>query len=207
MPTFVLPAVGTPEGHRWDEIVFGTTAIGTVTFPPKGAALGAGKVKGKVEVKCKKGRALESKRTGGKDGHRIIDNGLKPAEIRIVLTAWEQDGLNALAQLSEAFQPNKRITDRSPIEIHHPTTAFHKVDKIVVSTVSGPEPTGVAGMFAITIDAMEFTPPAKRKNGVTHTVVAAPLAPGLIDAYGGAAQPASVRQRADQFNHTPNLDP
>lgn len=204
-PGFVLPAIGTQTGFAWDEIVFSTTMYGTLVFPPGGAGTDIPAVPGvcgKVEVTCEGGREFGTHKTPGKDGHRIVDKGYVAAKGKITLTAWTQDGLDVIPFILDAFQAKLKPKDRTPIEVHHPTIAAHKVNKIVATLVSGPEPdSSLKGAFKTTISFMEWFPTPRKKN-VTHTVVAAQIAPGRLDpTLGGTNRP---NLPANAINFTPS---
>lgn len=205
MPDFVLPAIGTSTGFAWDEIVFSTTMYGTLEFPPGGAGTdlpAVPGVHGKVEVTCEGGREFGTHKAPGKDGHRIVDKGYVAAKGKITLTAWDQDGLDRLGFIIDAFQAKKRFKERTPIEVHHPTIAAHSVSKIVATLVSGPEPASdLKGAFKATISFMEWFPTPRKKN-VTHTVVAAGIAPGRFDpTLNGTNRP---NLPANAINYTPS---
>jgi hypothetical protein len=202
-PSTVLPAINARDGTglAWDQI-----SLDGEIFPPGGAKL-VPNAHGMVEVDPKIGRDLGSHRTKGKDGHRVVDKGMKPAEVKITLTAFDDEGFEALGKLCALFQPRKRLKDRKPITIDYPSTNALGISAVVVGELSGPKPTGVQGMAAMTLQCLEFTPPAKRRNNVTRTVTAPPQLPNaVLDAYGGGAS-NRINQPATAFNYAPNTEP
>lgn len=198
-----LPAINARDksGLAWDELT-----LDNEVFPEGGARL-IPHAHGKVEVDPKLGRDLGSKKTGGKDGHRIIDKGMKPATVKITLTVWDDIGYRQLGRLIGLFQPRKRIADRRPLTIDYPSTRAAGITSIVIGEMEGPKPvSGLQGAIAVTLNCMEYTPPAKRQNHRAQTVVAAPIAAGVFDPTGGGTRNAP-NQQASAFNFVPNVNP
>jgi hypothetical protein len=206
-PGFVLPAIGTQTGFAWDEIILNTTAYGELEFPPGGAGTDLPVVPGihgKVMVTCESGRDLGLHKAPGRDGHRIVDKGLQAAKGKIELTAWTQEGLDRLPFIIDAFDSNRRLKDRTPIEVAHPTLAAHGIHKIVATGLSGPEPASdLRGAFKVTISYTQWFPIPRKKN-TTHTVVAVAIAAGRFDpSAGGTNRPNTP---VAQFNRLPQGD-
>ena len=117
--TSVLPSLYNSAAPAWDEIVFaGTQLYGDLEFPPTPTPLPAAAsldargfigavpdfpgIHGFVKVKIKAGRDLESKKAPGKDKHKLIDRGMKRAEVTITLVSWTQTGLDRMQLIIDA---------------------------------------------------------------------------------------------------------
>lgn len=202
MSLIILPAIGTSLGFAWDEIQFATSALGRVKFPQGGANVGADDIHGKVEVTCKIGRDLGEHKTSGRNGHRIVDKGMKPAEIKIKLTVYDQTGMDQVASLMAAIEPRKRIRDRSPVGVFYPSIRQLGIEQILFSSVTGLVPTGTNGHFSMDLDCVEFTPPAKRQNQPSHTVTAIQTPPAVFEPNQGT----NSNPRANAFNRSPSTE-
>jgi hypothetical protein len=218
-PTAILPSAYHSGYAAWDEIVFETELFGILEFPvdsfadryktttENGVAVFGDH--GKVKVDVKLGRDLETKKAPGKNVHRVIDRGLKRAEITIELTTWTQAGLSQMTKLISSFELRARLKDRKAIKVTHPAINVYDLHEIVVRDAHGPHPGDMPGAFVLEITAIDWRPPAQARHHRSQTVRTVALPNAVVDTYGGGVTNSSTAAgRSDRnLNFTPNLNP
>ena len=219
MPTGTIPSGYGPNAAVIDEISFVTIEGDQFTFPPGGAGMPFASVRegsfdaatgtpimvtgahGKVTVEVKMGRDLEAKKSPGRHKERLIDRGLKKAEIRVVLTSWTQDAHDQIETIIKILELRQRRSKRTAIQVFHPYLQALGIDRVVEKEVSVKNGE-LHGSVEMHIDFFEWQP--ERPRQPSRTIVATSFPVGTFDPFGGSV----VNSRnASAFNFVPNLGP
>lgn len=214
MPIDVIPSLYNPNHLVLDSIRFTTSLYGVLDFPPPNTPgmqeeFGVELIAlqhGSVVVEPKLGRDLQTKKAPGKDKHKVIDRGLKRAEIKITMTAWTQLGLDRMQYILEAAELRHRLKERKAMVAYHPYMSVHGINEIVVNEAVGPHKSELHGGHVLEFSCIEWKPEAQRRNRA-QTVRTSAAPNGVQDSFGGGVVNRSVAPSANNINFTPNTDP
>ena len=141
------------EGQdQWDTLILaGNTWPGLATISGSG-------VKRRIDVK----------KTKGKDGAVIKDNGMDLASIRIALRIWTAEHWTKFNELLPTIHPKRKGGTRVPTEIVHPQANTLGIKAIYISQIEVPDLDRSSGIMTIDMTAIEWVPrppPVKKAAG------------------------------------------
>lgn len=141
------------EGQdQWDTLILaGNTWPGLATISGSG-------VKRRIDVK----------KTKGKDGAIIKDNGMDLASLSISLRIWTAEHWTKFNELLPTIHPKRKGGTRVPTEIVHPQANTLGVKTIYISQIEVPDLDRSSGIMTIGMTAIEWVPkppPVKRAAG------------------------------------------
>ena len=113
-------------------------------------------------------RRMDVKKTKGKDGGTLKDNGMDPAKINISLRLWTAEHWKKFNELLPLIHPKRKGGSRTPTEIVHPQCNALGISTIYISQISFPELDRSSGVMTVSMSAIEWMPapaPVKRAAG------------------------------------------
>lgn len=133
------------DGDAWDMLVLGNFAMP-----------GIWTVTGDVA------RDLDKKKSKGKDGQRIKDNGYLNAEIVLIGQMTDRDDWKVMINAMKDIHPRKKGSATEPLACEHPVLAFLGITNVYVQRISSPRI--VDGILEIRIAVLEWLPKPKVKK-------------------------------------------
>lgn len=116
---------------------------------------------GLATVTVTTGRAVDSKKTKGKDGATLTDNGSEPAKVQIDLWIGKRADWSIWCAVYPQINPRRAGAIRNPLQLSHPGANFAGVQNVYVKGITLQPPTSKGGM-RIKIDCEEwFAQPKK----------------------------------------------
>lgn len=103
------------------------------------------------------GYELARKRADGRDGETVTIKGRRMASVSISGRVWRRDQLAELLRALERIVPQPRKGDALPVSIDARATDAHRIDAVVVESISGPDLSD--GVWTVTLEAFEWRPP------------------------------------------------
>jgi len=110
------------------------------------------------------GRDVDKKKTKGKDGFALQDNGATGAKITIEVVLLSQDDWTIWQQILPKIHPVKAGGVKTPLEIQHPEPNVLGIRSIYIKNIRGVPPTAKGGKRYV-IDCEEWFPQPKDTKG------------------------------------------
>lgn len=126
---------------------------------------------GRVEVIATPARKADTKSGAGVNGGRTTLQGYTPATVEIKVNLWTDDQWAQWQRVLAVIWPGPGKKDPDAFDVYHPSLAVLGIKACVVVSVGTPQPGDVFGAKVISLKAVEYQPPAKKK--ATHTPTAA----------------------------------
>lgn len=122
---------------------------------------------GLASIKGKTGNDVEKKKHKGRDGHRVTDKGAEASEFQIVFRYWDRATWASWCQVLAAIDPQRPVEQRTPVDVTHPALVQRRINRVYVKAISFPEQ-GREG-WTVTVDVIQWLPPAEGRNGRSVT--------------------------------------
>lgn len=103
-------------------------------------------------------RRIDAKKTKGKDGAILKDNGLDLASISISLRIWTAEHWQRFNELLPTVHPKRKGGVRTPTEIVHPQCNMLGIKAIYISQIQIPDLDRSTGIMTIDFTAIEWVP-------------------------------------------------
>ena len=126
-------------------------------------------VPGVASVEATVGRKFDTKSAAGSDGGRVSDKGLELAEIKATVKFWTADHWTGIQSLIAKLGARRNLSDRNAVSVFHPELAALGIQRAIVKRVSSPRPASERGAREITIDLVEYNPPASGGSSRTRS--------------------------------------
>ena len=111
-------------------------------------------------------RRIDVKKTKGKDGAVLKDNGMDLAKLKINLRIWTAEQWSRFNELLPLIHPKRKGGSREPTEIIHPQANLLGIKAIYINQIDFPDLDRSNGIMTVTMSAIEWIPrPAPVKRG------------------------------------------
>ena len=157
------------EGQdQWDQLILAGN-----TWPGLADVSGSG-VKHRIDVK----------KTKGKDGSVLKDNGMDPAKLKINLRIWTAEQWSRFNELLPLIHPKRKGGSREPTELIHPQANLLGIKAIYINQIDFHDLDRSNRIMTVTMSAIEWIPrPAPVKRGAgTAGGKATPTQDDILDA-------------------------
>ena len=143
--------------------------------------LGGIELVGLSDVKIKRARKIDVKKSAGTDGASTTDHGYDPANVEIIWRfnfLWpghpskEEQFALAMAALAK-LEPKADKEKRPPLSIKHPVASFRRVKSIIIKEIDGPDIDKMSKLHTIKIHAIEWRPAPPAGKSTTNTPLSA----------------------------------
>lgn len=140
------------EWEEWDTILLG----------PSGPLPGVWDIEdGNVK------RVLDIKKSPGRDGSTIKDEGYENGRLRLIGQLTTKDEWKKLQAVIDSIHPKKRGSASEPFGIAHPKLQLLGIDKVRISSIDVPRIDN--GVMTVTIDVVEWVPVAAKAAKSSNT--------------------------------------
>lgn len=95
---------------------------------------------------------VDHKAIPGTHGAKLTYLGYEPAKVKISLTLWTPEQLQAYQELVPLIRPREKIL---PVDIAHPSCALHGITSVKVLKIEGPKRNGSGDFCTIELSAIE----------------------------------------------------
>lgn len=122
--------------------------------------LGGQRIPGVVKVEIARKVKIDKKSPKGKHKAVVTKQGVEAAEITIEIRVLEPEDVETLRGQMDLLEPvpdKEKATAEDALDISHWTTAWRRIEAIVIEETKGPEL--VDGVLILTIKAVEFDKP------------------------------------------------
>lgn len=119
---------------------------------------------GVARVKGDLTRKLEVKKTKGKDGANIKDNGYQPSKFTVELTIWNNDQWQSFQDMLPRIHPRKKGGVRDPFKVAYPSLTLVGIHQAILESIKLPVP-GDDFIATVEMAFIEKEAPAEVKTG------------------------------------------
>lgn len=152
------------KGACWDRLVLDGEALP-----------GVWSVEGECEFE------LDKKKSKGKDGASVSNQGYVPAEIVLHGEIHNRKEWSEMQPVLRALHPRKKGGSKNPIKVEHPALAVMGIDTVFMRSIKPPEISD--GKLTLRIGVVEWIRPVVKKKPATEDTDAVPFvetsSPGL----------------------------
>lgn len=108
---------------------------------------------------------IDVKTPAGSDGGNVSDRGYEPAQFRIVVQLWTAEQYEKWSKLQQVIRPRPGKGGVRRFAVAHPDLSDKGIAEVLVTSVSGLDESGAAGVREAEIECVQYLPPKKQAKG------------------------------------------
>lgn len=153
----------------WDRFTEGYEGKTFADNPYDTVRINGTRLPGRCKLEVKPSLRVDRQKANGKDGATVIVRGVDPSPVKIKVTLWTREQLEAWQEFVDRYwrPPGKTLrgdkaagtyTQQSALDIGHPRLEGYGITSFVITSITPPDPDEL-GIGTAEIEGIQYIPP------------------------------------------------